>query len=154
MKTVRDHKRFLNTLPHLTEDRLRGLIHVHETTEPITTSDDNPPSAPVFKTNATTIFISGEMLEDVAVMKQLSDRIFNDMARYWTTSEAVELAPHVTRDDAAAALWQAANRIHDQRRQITELEAKVARMQDTASAMFGDRDDEAIAELFGIRTEC
>lgn len=154
MRLVRDHKRFTHRLPDCNPIRLRGMIHVHETTETYTTEHASAPE-PKFPVTKVAAFVpvTPEMLAETQPYRDLVARAYEQLAHYWTTSESVELGPEVTRDDAAVALWQAANVIETYERSLRELEEKVDRMQATAKAMLGDVDECRIAELLGIPTE-
>jgi hypothetical protein len=154
MKLVHDVKDFRTRLPECSPARLRGLFHLHETTEPVTTSSDTAVSGgPVFKTSNTQVLVSNEVIADAASFNTLINDALVALTRYWTTSESVELRPNVTRDDAAVALWQAANAIADHERTVRLLQDKIVRLQRTAQAMFGNVDVYDIAELLDIPTE-
>lgn len=157
MRTVRDHKRsFLHSLPNrTTAELLREFFVLHEWTEPIFPSSlpvSGAAPETVFKKNEFVIAVPQEIIDDSVGIRALLSDATQAFIRCYTTSESVELHPAMTRDDAAVALWQAANTIAAQHAENEHLRRKIANMQDTATRMFGgDVDD--ICELLGIERD-
>lgn len=132
-----------------TADELRELFYLYERPIVREVHDDDSPAVSSHA-EVSRIVVSLPITQEILDDNVFVNSIVFTMPRDWTHDRSVELL--VDRDDAAVALWQAANTVADLQRELDRANERIENMRDTATRiMGGDVDD--ICELLGIERD-